>query len=106
MEVGYEIENCSNTDGKEISQIYVRAMSSYIYRPYKELKGFAKTFVGAGVKRSVCVKLDMSAFEYWSTAYDKWMVEDGVYEIIVGASATDEKLRERVKIKEGKMILI
>ena len=47
----------------------------------------------------------MRAFEYWSTANDKWMVEDGVYEIIVGASATDEKLREKVKIKEGKIIL-
>ncbi len=105
LEVSYEIENCSDIDGKEISQIYVRAMSSYIYRPYKELKGFAKTFVEAGVKQSVYVKLDMRAFEYWSTANDKWMVEDGVYEIIVGASATDEKLREKVKIKEGKIIL-
>lgn len=69
------------------------------------MKGFAKTFVEAGVKQSVYVKLDMRAFEYWSTANDKWMVEDGVYEIIVGASATDEKLREKVKIKEGKIIL-
>ncbi len=106
LEVDYEIENRSEIDGKEISQIYVRAMSSYIYRPYKELKGFAKTFVGAGVKQSVCVKLDMRAFEYWSTAYDKWTIEDGVYEIIVGASAKDEKLRAKVKIKGEKIFLL
>lgn len=106
LEVDYEIENRSEIDGKEISQIYVRAMSSYIYRPYKELKGFAKTFVGAAAKKSVCVKLDMRAFEYWSTAYDTWTIEDGVYEIIVGASAKDEKLRAKVKIKGEKIFLL
>ena len=104
LEVNFEIENRSGIEGKEVSQIYVHAMSSYVYRPYKELKGFAKSYVEAGAKRSVCVKLDLRAFEYWSTAFDQWTIEDGVYEIIVGASATDERLKAKVRIKEGKLV--
>ncbi len=98
LEVSFEIENVSDIDGKEISQIYVRALSSCVYRPYKELKGFAKTFIKAGRSAKVSVKLDMRAFEYWSVANDGWQTEDGVYEIIVGASCKDVKLKSKIKI--------
>ncbi len=98
LEVGFEIENVSDTDGKEVSQIYVRALNSCVYRPYKELKGFAKTFIKAGQSAKVSVKLDGRAFEYWSVANDGWQTEDGVYEIIVGASCKDVKLKSKIKI--------
>lgn len=98
LEVGFEIENVSDIDGKEISQVYVRALSPCAYRPYKELKGFAKTFIKAGQSAKVSVKLDGRAFEYWSVANDGWQTEDGVYEIIVGASCKDVKLKSRIKI--------
>ena len=101
MEVSFEIENASDVDGKEVSQVYVRAMSSYLYRPYKELKGFAKTLVRAGRTEKVKVTLNRRAFEYWSVANGGWEIEDGVYEIIVGASVADEKLRAKIKITNG-----
>ena len=76
-------------------------MSSYLYRPYKELKGFAKTLIKAGRTEKICVKLDRRAFEYWSVASGRWEVEDGVYEIIVGASVADERLSAKIKIENG-----
>ena len=101
LEICFEIENVSNVDGKEVSQVYVRAMSSYVYRPYKELKGFAKTLVKAGKTEKIKIVLDKRAFEYWSVAKDGWAIEDGIYEIIVAASVSDEKLSAKVKIKDG-----
>ena len=106
LDVSYEIENVSAIDGKEVSQIYVRAMDSYVYRPYKELKGFAKTLVKAGKTEKVTVKLDLRAFEYWSVGHDRWEVEDGIYEIIVAASVADEKLKTKIKIKDGKITVL
>ena len=106
LEVNFEIENVSAIDGKEVSQIYVRAASSYVYRPYKELKGFAKTLVKAGKKEKVTAKLDLRAFEYWSVGHDRWEVEDGIYEIIVAASVADEKLKIKIKIKDGKITVL
>lgn len=103
LEVSYEIENLSDIDGKEVSQVYVRAIGSYVYRPYKELKGFAKTLVKAGAKQKATVKLNMRSFEYWSAAKDGWDVEDGIYEIIVGASVADEMLKDKIKITDGKI---
>ncbi len=103
LEVSYEIENLSDIDGKEVSQVYVRAIGSYVYRPYKELKGFAKTLVKAGAKQKATVKLNMRSFECWSAAKDGWDVEDGIYEIIVGASVADEMLKAKIKITDGKI---
>ncbi len=103
LDVSYEIANVSARDGKEVSQVYVRAMGSCVYRPYKELKGFAKTFVKAGGKERVTVRLDRRAFEYWSAAKDGWEIEDGVYEIIIGASVSEELLSAKVRIADGKI---
>ena len=65
--------------------------------------GFAKTFVKAGAKQKATVKLNMRSFEYWSAAKDGWDVEDGIYEIIVGASVADEMLKAKIKITDGKI---
>ncbi len=106
IEVNFEIENTSGTDGKEISQVYVRAVSSYVYRPYKELKGFAKSLIKAGKTEKVKVVLDKRAFEYWSVGNDCWEVEDGVYEIIAAASVADERLSAKIKICSGEISVL
>ncbi len=106
LEVNFKIENLSDTDGKEVSQIYIRALSSYVYRPYKELKGFSKTLVKAKSEKSVTVKVNKTAFKYWSVASGKWAIEDGIYEIIVGSSVKDVKLKSKIKIDGGKISAI
>ena len=106
LEVNFQIENGSGVDGKEITQVYVRAMSSYVYRPYKELKGFAKSLVKAGKTEKVKIVLDKRAFEYWSSANDCWEVEDGIYEIIVAASVAEEKLKAKIRIKNGNIFIL
>lgn len=106
LKVSYEIENDSDTDGKEVSQIYVRSCGAYVYHPNKELKGFAKTAVKARKTEKVSILLGKRAFEYWSTAKDSWDIEDGVYEIIVGASVAEEKLSAKVKIENGVLRLL
>ncbi len=103
LELSYRIENLSDTDGKEVSQIYIGALSSYVYRPRRELKGFRKTFVGAKREERVSVKLEKEAFRSWSTARGEWTVEDGIYEIVVGASSKDERLKVKIKIDGGKI---
>ena len=70
------------------------------------MKGFAKTAVKARKTEKVSILLGKRAFEYWSTAKDSWDIEDGVYEIIVGASVAEEKLSAKVKIENGVLRLL
>ncbi len=97
--VSYTVKNTSKTDGKEISQVYVRDVVAMVARPLKELKGFSKDFIKAGEEKRISVKLDFSSFAYYSVAMDKWFVENGDFEILVGASSSDIKLSGKVKIE-------
>ncbi len=106
LSVEYTVSNQSERVGKEISQVYVRELVPLVYRPKKELKGFAKTELLGGEKKGVKIDLDMRAFAHWSTATDSWTVSDGVYEILVGASSADIRLQARLMIEQGKITVL
>ncbi len=104
--VRFNVENISKQDGKEISQVYIRPMQSFVYRPEKELKGYAKTLVSAGGSVGVEIALAADAFAYYSTATDGWRTDDGIYEILIGASSRDIRLTAKVKVENGKASLL
>ena len=103
LDLTFTLKNASDRDGKEVSQVYIRPLSSFVYRPEKELKGYEKTFVAAGKTARVSVHLDRDAFGYWSTAKDCFTVDDGIYDVLVCASSRDVRLCARVKIEGGKI---
>ena len=105
LTVRFTLKNVSDRDGKEISQIYVRPAVCFVYRPEKELKGYTKTFVAAGKTAVAETTLEADAFAYYSTAQDRWKTEDGIYEILVGASSRDIRLRAKIAVKDGKIVL-
>ena len=98
-EVSFTVKNVSNVDGKEIAQVYVRDVVTMVERPEKELKGFAKTALKAGESKRISVKLNERSFAYYNTALDKWHVDNGDFEILVGASSRDIRLKGRIRIE-------
>ena len=100
VKVTFEVENTSGAAGKEVAQVYVRECAPLVYRPLKELKGYAKAAIGAGGRKKYCVELPMRAFAHWSAASDRWEVTEGDYEILVGASSADIRLRAKVTLPE------
>lgn len=103
LEVSYKIENTSAQDGKEVSQVYVRECAPLVYRPKKELKAYAKTYVAAGCSAQETHTLGKRAFAHWSAANDAWEVTEGVYEIMVGASVSDIRLSAKIRVEGGKV---
>jgi beta-glucosidase len=70
-----------------------------VFRPQKELKGFAKVFLKAGERRKVTIPLDDKAFRYFNVKTDRFEVEGGDYQILIGASSADVKLTGSVNVK-------
>ncbi len=95
-EVSYTVKNVGEVDGREVSELYIRPLFSKVTRPEKELKAFSKDFIKAGEEKRVKVKLDFNSFAIYSTAFDKKIMEDGVYEVLVGASSRDIKLKGEI----------
>ena len=91
-EVSFTITNTGKRAGGEIAQVYLSAVNSGIFRPTRELKGFAKVFLEPGESRTVTIPLDDKAFRYFNVKTSAWEVEGGEYSVQVGASVQDIRL--------------
>lgn len=97
-EVSFTVKNISQTEAKEVVQLYVRDVFAMVERPFKELKGFQKVFLKPGESKTVQMKLQYRSFAYYNVAMKKWHVENGDFEILVGASSRDIRLRASIVI--------
>ena len=97
--VTFTITNTGSRAGAEIAQLYVAKADAAVFRPEKELKGFAKVFLQAGERKTVTIPLDDKAFRYWNVKTDRWETEGGSYQLLVGASVQDIRLRAEVSVQ-------
>ena len=96
--VTFTLKNTGSVDGAEVAQLYVSAKNPSVYRPAKELKGFAKVFLKAGESRSVTIELDDKAFRYWNDKTGRFEIDGGEYDILIGASVADVRLTATVTV--------
>ena len=92
------VTNTGSCAGAEVVQLYVAKPDATIFRPAKELKGFTKVQLEAGESKTVTIPLDDKAFRYWNVATDRWEVEGGSYQLLVGASSADIRLTAAVTV--------
>jgi beta-glucosidase len=93
IRVSVDVQNTGQRTGKEIVQVYVRDVRSRLVRPEKELKAFAKVSLEPGETKTVTFTLDEEALSYYDPAYKAWVAEPGEFEVLVGASSRDIRLR-------------
>jgi beta-glucosidase len=61
-------------------------------RPVKELKGFQKVALAPGETRTVEFTIDKDSLSFFNSAL-RWDVEPGEFDLMVGASSDDIRLR-------------
>jgi len=104
VEVSFDIKNTGSVAGAEIAEIYVNQNVPKVTRPVKELKDFGKVFLQPGETKTVTLKLDENAFSYFSSARNAFVVDSGRYDIIIGASSADERLRQTFVFQKNLII--
>lgn len=97
--VTFTVTNTGKVDGAEVAQVYVSCKDGKVFRPSKELKGFAKVFLKAGESKTVTVPLDDKAFRYFNVKSDRWEIEPANYNICVGSNVSDVELIQTVWVE-------
>lgn len=92
------VSNTGTLPGGEVVQLYVSDMQGGVPRPQKELKGFHKVFLDPGETKRVTFTLDNRAFAYYSSRHKSWQVQQGSYNILIGASSRDLRLQQRIEM--------
>jgi beta-glucosidase len=104
LTVSIDVTNTGKMAGKEAVQLYVRPLQSKLVRPIKELKGFAKLSLEPGETKTAEFKLSRRAFAYYHPEHKDWVVDDGNFELLIGASSADIRARVEVSVVENKKL--
>ncbi len=100
VEVTITLTNTGKRTASETVQLYVGPVNPAKPTPPKGLQAFAKVELKPGERQTVAFSLTDRAFAHYDEAAGHWTVDPGAYDILIGASAVDIKLRGRVELTE------
>ena len=92
FEVSCTVRNRSERDGDEVVQLYISDLVGSTVRPQKQLCGFQRIPIPAGESRTLRFEVDGEALSLID-ARGRRVVEPGDFELSVGASSSDLRLK-------------
>ncbi len=95
--VSCEIVNNGKYDGAEIVQLYDKAPQG-VFKPIKELKGFAKVYLKAGESKKIEIVVKKDDLRYWNIKENRWVLEDGEYDLQLCSDCQTVKLSQTVTV--------
>ncbi|KAL3931057.1 MAG: hypothetical protein SGBAC_011488 [Bacillariaceae sp.] len=102
VEVALELRNTGSVSAKEVAQLYIRPVDATVYRPYHELKAFSKILLQPSQSETLTWELTERDFAFYDIGSHAWIVESGCsFEVRLGASSRDIRLKEIVKFSHG-----
>lgn len=93
VKLTFTVKNTGKRVGAEVAQVYVTPIAPKVDRPDKELKAYAKVELAPGKSRKVTVTLKQEDFAYFDEHLHDFIADAGDYEILVGASCEDIRLK-------------
>ncbi len=91
------IKNTGKMSGKEVVQVYINDKVSSVTTPFKELKAFKKVEITPSQSCVVHFIIPVSELGLWNRDMN-YVIEPGEFEIMVGSSSEDIRLREVVEV--------
>ncbi len=92
LTVSLDVTNTGDRAGDEVVQLYVRYLHSTVERPKKELKGFKRITLQPGETQTVTLPLKAASLAYWEVERQRWVVEPGPVQLMLGSSSADIRL--------------
>lgn len=89
-----DVKNTGSKSGKEVVGLYLNAPANKLDKPVEELKGFAKTkLLKTGESQTLTFTIDPQSLASFNEETSSWIAESGNYEVRLGASSTDIRLK-------------
>jgi beta-glucosidase len=93
-----DVKNSGERAGDEIVQLYIHQVECSVKRPVKELRGFERVSLKPGEKKTVKITLTASQLAFYDVKTHGFVVEPGVYDVLMGASSKDIRSQSQVKV--------
>lgn len=101
INVSVTLRNTGDYDGDEVVQLYVRDVESAETQPIKLLKRFKRVFLKKGETTTIEIPLEINELSYYDEGKGDFVVEPGVFELQIGASSSDIRLKTHLIVREN-----
>ncbi len=96
--VSFTVKNVGGADGDEVVQLYVHDVESSVKQPIKVLRGFKRVHLKKGESKTVTLPLAVKDLSFWDEKANAFAVEPGEFDILVGASSADIRLKGKLEV--------
>jgi beta-glucosidase len=104
--VGFDVQNTGRRAGAAVAQLYLGERAPTVERPGKELKGFERVFLEPGESRHLVLPLGPRSFSYFDVKAGAWRANPGVYNLMLGDSSQDIRLKGTLQLNQGLTVAI
>ena len=96
--ISVDVRNSGSRPGDEVVQLYVHDKSGAAQRPVEQLRGFQRITLAPGETRTVTMQVPGEKLAFWDAAAHAYAVHPGAYDVLVGASSADIRLRDQLTV--------
>jgi beta-glucosidase len=102
FEVSFDIANVGDRAGSDVPQFYTHQRASSVVQPIKSLRAFKRVNLQAGEKQNVHFDLPASQLAFYDVHSRDFIVEPGMFDLLIGSSSEDIRLRSTIQITGGR----
>jgi beta-glucosidase len=99
IEIQFTLQNTGKIKGDEVAQVYVHDVNASIKIPINQLKRFQRITLAPGESKTLSFKIPASEFSFYDTKTNDFETELGRWEIQVGSSSKDIRLKKTFTIE-------
>ena len=92
IKVSFQLSNVGKVAGEEVVQLYLKDKFGSVVRPVLELRDFQKVKLNAGESKTIEFTIDKEKLSFYNNKLE-WTAEPGDFEVMIGASSADLKLK-------------
>ena len=96
--ISVNIKNTGLREGDEVVQLYVHDVKSTVIRPVKELRAFERISLKAGDNKTVIMTIPVEKLSFYDEKTHRFVVETGTFEVLVGSSSEDIRLKGKIDV--------
>jgi beta-glucosidase len=105
VNVKVNVKNTSDVEGDEVVQLYLQDEVASVVLPIKQLKGFKRIHLKAGVEQTVAFELTKEDLAIYNIQL-KEVVEAGTFKVLIGAGSTDIRQEKSFSVSKNYIVAL
>jgi beta-glucosidase len=99
VEVSFDLQNVGSRAGSDVAQLYTHQVKSAVVQPIQSLRAFQRVMLQPGETKHVTFMLPASQLAYYDVGSKDFVVEPGMFNLMIGSSSEDVRLRAQLEVK-------